>query len=256
MLINYNEYRAMFEVEDRMWWYKTLHDRVVEEIKAYSPEFRTLRVLDAGCGTGGLLTRLASEGIRELEGFDFNEHAVAFSQSRGLPVSRKNIADFDLPAESFDVVVSDDVLYQLEDAELLAALRCIHRVLKPGGIFISNNNAFEVFRGTHDLAVGSKRRFVRADFEHFLSHFTDFSILKSTYWSLLLSPLILGTRLFQRFQLKRGWVRPEEVRSDVALPASPVNALLYGICTLERRLMRRSPFGSSLFLVIQRDKVA
>lgn len=246
----------MFEVEDRMWWYKTLHDRVVQEIKSYSPDYCSLRILDAGCGTGGLLTRLRAEGITALEGFDFNEHAVEFSKSRALPVSRKDITDFHYPPASFDVVVSDDVLYQLDDPELLNALRCIHRALKPGGIFITNNNAFAVFGGIHDIAVGSKRRFVKGDFDRFLAAFPDFRIEKSTYWSLVLSPLILGVRLFQRLQLKWGLVKADEVQSDVSLPSEGVNRFLYRVCSLERRLLKRAPFGSSLFLVIRKSDLS
>ena len=253
MLINYEEYLAMFEVEDRMWWYKTLHDRVIEEVKSFSHDYRHLKILDAGCGTGGLLTRLRAEGIADIQGFDYNEHAVEFSKSRGLAVSRQSITGFDYPPESFDVVVSNDVLYQFHDPELLDALGCISGVLKPGGIFITNNNAFSVFGGTHDIAVGSKRRFVRADFDRFLKKCPGLTIEKATYWSLLLSPLILGVRLFQKLQLKLGRVKAEEVRSDVSLPSEPVNRLLYRLCTLERRLLKRSPFGSSLFLVIRKD---
>jgi len=256
VLINYQEYQAMFEVEDRMWWYKTLHDRVIHEIKAASPAYRDLHILDAGCGTGGLLTRLQAEGMTRLRGFDYNAYAVEFSESRGLPVSRKDITALDYPAESFDVVISNDVLYQFDDPELTDALRGIYRVLKPGGLFITNNNAFRVFGGIHDLAVGSKRRFVKADFDRFLALFPGFRVEKATYWSLLLSPLILGVRLFQKLQLRLGWVRAEEVRSDVSLPSPAINDFLYRVCTLERRLLRRAPFGSSLFLVIRKDDVS
>ena len=154
------------------------------------------------------------------------------------------------------MVVSDDVLYQLDDPELLNALRCIHRALKPGGIFITNNNAFAVFGGIHDIAVGSKRRFVKGDFDRFLAAFPDFRIEKSTYWSLVLSPLILGVRLFQRLQLKWGLVNADEVQSDVSLPSEGVNRFLYRVCSLERRLLKRAPFGSSLFLVIRKSDLS
>ena len=51
------EYRRMAEAEDTMWWYRALHDRLVER----TAQLRLppgARVLDAGCGTGGLLHRL------------------------------------------------------------------------------------------------------------------------------------------------------------------------------------------------------
>ena len=47
------EYALMDDAEDRMWWYRALHARLVEALAgALGP------VLDAGCGTGGLLARL------------------------------------------------------------------------------------------------------------------------------------------------------------------------------------------------------
>lgn len=257
MLISYQEYQAMFEVEDRMWWYRTLHDRVIAEIKSYSAGYKNLRVLDAGCGTGGLLTKLHEAGIGGAEGFDFNEDAVEFARSRNIQVSRQDITCFahSYKPDSFDIVVSDDVLYQFEDKGLKDALDDIYKVLKPGGIFITNNNAFAVFGGIHDIAVGSKRRFVKGDFDRFLKEISGFTIQKYTYWSLFLSPMILGVRLFQKLQLRLGRIRPADIKSDVSMPSETVNTLLYGVCTLERRLLKRSLFGSSLFLVIRKSDV-
>lgn len=257
MLINYQEYQAMFEVEDRMWWYRTLHERVIAEIRLHAADYKKLRVLDAGCGTGGLLTKLQAAGIRNTEGFDFNEDAVEFTRSRNISVSRQDITRFahSYEPEGFDVVISDDVLYQFEDKELISALQDVYAVLKPGGIFITNNNAFAVFGGVHDIAVGSKRRFVRGDFERFLKEVPGLSIQKYTYWSLFLSPVILGVRLFQKLQLKLGRIQPEDIKSDVSMPSEAVNNLLYRICALERRFLKRSFFGSSLFLVIRKSEV-
>jgi SAM-dependent methyltransferase len=254
VLINYQEYQAMFEVEDQMWWYKTLHERVISEIKTYSKDYKKLKILDAGCGTGGLLTKLKNEGIEDIEGFDYNEDAVEFAQSRGIKVTRQDIAGFahNYSAGSFDVIVSDDVLYQFEDKELVSALKDIYTVLKPGGIFITNNNAFAVFGGIHDIAVGSKRRFVKRDFDAFLGGIKGFSIQKYTYWSLFLSPMILGVRLLQKLQLKLGLVKLEEVKSDVSMPSEKVNNILYSVCKTERSLLKKSSFGSSLFMVIRK----
>ena len=47
------EYARMDAVEDHMWWYRALHRRLVAALAG-----RDGCVLDAGCGTGGLLARL------------------------------------------------------------------------------------------------------------------------------------------------------------------------------------------------------
>ncbi len=55
--MNADEYRRMADVEDRMWWYRGLHDVVLAALDRWGP--RPLpSLLDAGCGTGGLLRRL------------------------------------------------------------------------------------------------------------------------------------------------------------------------------------------------------
>src|SRR5690606_35045699 len=47
------EYGLMDAAEDRMWWYRALHARLLRAIEgAEGP------LLDAGCGTGGFLARV------------------------------------------------------------------------------------------------------------------------------------------------------------------------------------------------------
>ena len=50
------EYALMDAVEDRMWWYRALHARLLDALADVRGD-----VLDAGCGTGGLLARLSAE---------------------------------------------------------------------------------------------------------------------------------------------------------------------------------------------------
>ena len=50
------EYARMDAAEDSMWWYRALHRRLVRELAGVHGT-----VLDAGCGTGGLLARLRAE---------------------------------------------------------------------------------------------------------------------------------------------------------------------------------------------------
>ena len=47
------EYELMDAAEDHMWWYRALHQRLIDALAGVQGS-----VLDAGCGTGGLLARL------------------------------------------------------------------------------------------------------------------------------------------------------------------------------------------------------
>jgi SAM-dependent methyltransferase len=50
------EYARMDAVEDHMWWYRALRRRLMDALSGVRG-----KVLDAGCGTGGLLARLRAE---------------------------------------------------------------------------------------------------------------------------------------------------------------------------------------------------
>ncbi len=251
MLKNREEYQAMFETEEQLWWYKVLHRKVLDVLTGNGLP-KDINILDAGCGTGGMLDSLKKSSYLNVRGFDYSEDAVEFSRSRGFDVSRHDILEAGSfqPDVFFDVILCNDVLYQFDDDEIQRILEGLYSRLSPHGLLISNNQAFRIFAGTHDIAVGSKQRFILKDLERLSS--AGFHVSYSTYWSLFLSPLILFVRLLQRIRLKTGLIRPENVKSDVSLPSAFVNNLLYKIATAEGKLLKKSPFGSSLFVVFRK----
>lgn len=253
MIEKTGEFSRMFAVEEQLWWYRHLHDRVIERIQARFGTRKDLALFDAGCGTGGLLNRLRQSGYTAIRGADGSPEGVAFCRERGLPVDFLDLNQLAMYAPdgqtgaTFDVIICNDVFCYFPEPQLLPLLRELARRLRPGGLLISNNNAFSVFRGEHDLAVGSLRRFVRADFDRLASQ-VGLRIQSSTYWSLVLSPLILAVRQWQVLQLRLGWRSADQLTSDVALPHPLINQLLYRLVTTEQKLVASAPFGSSLFL--------
>ncbi|MFD2937283.1 class I SAM-dependent DNA methyltransferase [Spirosoma flavum] len=245
------EYEKMFRLEGQLWWYRSLHERVEMALQQRFGKRRDITILDAGCGTGGLLNFLRQRGYTGLRGLDGSTDAVAFCHERGFPVTfvnLNNLADFE-PDTKYDVIVCNDVFCYFTDTDLLPLLSALSHRLKPDGLLVSNNNAFNLFMGEHDLAVGIIRRFVLADFEQIVPG-RGLHVRSATYWSLALSPLILLIRQWQRLQLKLGWLKAEDAQSDVYLPPSWLNETLYQIVRVEQKLLRRTPFGSSLFMVI------
>lgn len=253
MLLNSEEYQAMFEVEENLWWYKILHKRVLDEVLSYSKN-KDVKILDAGCGTGGLLLQLKKHGFYNVSGFDFNDDAVFFSKNRGHDVQKMDITNLKNKFElnSFDIIISNDVLYQFEDNEIENALNNILSFLKPNGIFITNNNSFNAFRGIHDIAVGSKKRFVLQDFKKYLKNLNQGHIIKSLYWPFLLSPFLLIIRQVQNLKIRLKIIDINIIKSDVEMPSTIINQILYLISSIEMKLLKRAPFGSSLFMVIKK----
>jgi len=247
-----DEYDRMYQAEQQLWWYRILHQKVAGQIGKYFNERREISILDAGCGTGGLLSHLKRQEYTQIEGFDFSTDGVAFSQLRGLQVAQHDLtklADY-CPQKQFDVIICNDVFTYFSDEIIVDILKNVRTRLKPNGVFITNNNAHAAFAGIHDIVVGGQKRFVAADLKR-LAQPAGLQINYTTYWSFFLSPLIMAVRAWQRFELRRGWVDLSQQASDVAVPPTPINQMLYGLVKLEEKLLRRGPFGSSVFMVMQ-----
>ncbi len=252
MIENRLEYQRMYEVEQKLWWYKVLHNKVLTTIKNhFGKDYTQLKILDAACGTGGLLSFLHNNGCKNLTGFDYSQHAVDFSLERNLDVTwgdLKRVEEF-RPEESYDVICCCDALYFLNDHEITHTLSVLKKRLRPNGIIIINIHAFEAFSGTHDLAVGSTRRFVLNDFQFYTKQ-ANLQIVKNTYWPFFLSLPIWAVRQFQKLQIKKGWIKAQEVDSDVKYPGDLINQILQLTMSVEETLIPQGPFGSSLFMVM------
>jgi SAM-dependent methyltransferase len=255
MINNFNEYKLMYQVENQHWWYKVLHEKVLTAIQSKYNQNKEIKILDAGCGTGGLLDFLSKNGYKNIQGFDFSMDAVNFCKQRNLKVQQIDILDFETYFDDFefDVIINNDVYCQFENFEITDILKNFEKKLHSNGVLISNNNAFEVFYGTHDIIVGSKKRFKKIDFQMFTQNL-DLKIEYANYWSLFLSPLILTVRLLHRLKLKLGLVDLKNLKSDIALPSNFVNRFLYKIVKIEEKILKNNLFGSSIFLIFTKQK--
>jgi SAM-dependent methyltransferase len=111
------------------------------------------RVLDAGCGGGGMPLSLA-EHAREVVGIDpfnrFGDAGVRLARERGLTSLHFALADgMALPfdAGTFDLVLSHAVIEHVADAPLY--LRECRRVLAPGGRIYLSTAPYLSFAGAH-----------------------------------------------------------------------------------------------------------
>lgn len=114
---------------------------------------RGLQVLEIGCGMGTDGAQFAKAGAN-YTGIDLTDAAVELARKRFEVSGLKGefrVADaerLDFPDASFDLVYSHGVLHHTPDIE--AAVREIHRVLKPGGRAI----VMLYHRGSYNYRVG------------------------------------------------------------------------------------------------------
>jgi|LauGreStaDraftv2_3_1035109.scaffolds.fasta_scaffold01127_4 SAM-dependent methyltransferase len=250
MIDNRREYEVMAEVETNHWWYRILHSLVLESIERelMSPN---IHVLDAGCGTGGLMHSLKAAGYRQVKGFDLSPIAVDICQKKGLDVqlaSLNDIATIQAPSK-FDVIISNDTLYYLSADQQSAFFKNANTRLNRGGLLLINMPALAAFRGTHDRAVGILHRFNRLEVKELIQS-AGFEALTLRYWPFSLSPAIFVVRAWQRLKYDpASLIKP---LSDLKSHSVLLNTLLYRLIRLEIRLARNTPFGSSLFTVLRR----
>ena len=113
------------------------------------------RVVEFGCGTGWLSLYLAQRGY-EVLGVDISddavEHARAAAATRGLATARFTACDYETFAGQacFDYAIFHDSLHHAESE--LAALRCAHAALVPGGCVITLEPG-----SAHDAAASSRQ---------------------------------------------------------------------------------------------------
>ena len=248
MLDRPEEYQRMRDAEDRLWWYRCLHQLVLKALKEVPKQ---AEILDAGCGTGGLLTALKNTGYECCRGFDRSPHATRFCRERGLAVeegSLQELARFVSPG-SLDALISCDNLYFLSPDEQTDFVSAAASVLRPGGLLLINVPALDAFRGMHDISVGIRQRFSRDMLCRILMH-PSLEIQHIRFWPFLISPLIYAARTRQRRMLK---AHPETpAHSDVSVPNPLLNRALEAIVRAEFRMLPWTPFGSSLFAVARR----
>src|ERR1019366_8974685 len=111
--MNTAEYERMYRLEDSYWWFVGRH-RLVESLMyanygAPGTQSPPLSMLDIGCGTGSMSTRLQKWGA--VASADFSSLALQFSHRRGL----KHLVGADamrLPfaTDRFDTLIAMDML--------------------------------------------------------------------------------------------------------------------------------------------------
>jgi len=251
MFCNRQEYEKMAEVESKHWWYKTLHSMVLKAIE-FNFKDKEISILDAGCGTGGLIKFLKNKGYKNIEGFDVSEVAVSLCKSRGINAFIGDIRHTDIITNNkYDVIISNDTMYFYDQMEIhKKIIISFYKVLKENGVLILNLPALKICSGIHDVAVGGRYRFTKKDIKKIIDK-DSFCIQNALYWPFLVSPIIIIMRTMQRMKLKL-YGDKIEIKSDINLPPKWLNCFLYNLIQFEKLFFLKKLFASSLFFVLKK----
>ena len=113
-------------------------DLITESAAVVTPNAKSM--LDIGCGAGNFSLKLRQR-LPEIEVtlIDLSQPMLDRASERlkvGVTAIQVDIREYDLPAESLDIVLAGAVLHHLRtEAEWISVFRKIHQALRPGGSF-------------------------------------------------------------------------------------------------------------------------
>lgn len=248
-------YRRLHDIEEQHGWARGMRALAAELLGPLIHGQRGARILDAGCGTGGMLAWLQKAGANSASGIDISRDALHFCQDRGQRGLALGSA-LALPYldDTFDVVLSTDVIQHLPDppGDHLALVEA-YRVLRPGGyLYVRTNSSFGIGQPSSRQPT-DYRRYELGDLKA-RTRAAGFGVLRASYANCLPSLLAVGRRLWRGGQVGtqdaglRVLVRPPALRW--------LDHALYAVLRLEAwrvgKLKRDLPFGHSIVILARK----
>ena len=110
------------------------------QLQKLFPDVAGKDVLDLGCGYGWHCKYAVELGARRVLGIDQSEMMISEANRRNaapdIAYRICSLQDYDYPAATYDLVISNLVLHYVED--LGAIYERIHKTLRSGGVFLMN----------------------------------------------------------------------------------------------------------------------
>jgi 2-polyprenyl-3-methyl-5-hydroxy-6-metoxy-1,4-benzoquinol methylase len=241
-------YQAMFEIEDRHWWYAAKQLIVLNLLRRYAPP-RTNgakpKIADLGCGCGAMLNRMGSEF--DAIGVDGSPRAIEFCNKRGVRAELGQLlTGMTLPPGQFDGVLLLDVLEHIEQDR--ASVEEAAGLLRPGGVMICTSPAYQWLWSYWDTLHHHFRRYNKSQFGALFDQ-PNLKIELLSYANMALFPLAMAVRMAQRV------IRPNNEKGDMKIPMAPLNWLFHTVYVNERHVLGRIPLPFGLSVVAVARKV-
>jgi 2-polyprenyl-3-methyl-5-hydroxy-6-metoxy-1,4-benzoquinol methylase len=101
----------------------------------FLPENKDAKIIDLGCGNGGLVYYLKSLGYKNSSGIDISPEQVKVAKNLGInDVECADIVSFlQDKNDTYDVIFARDVIEHFKKEEIIELLRLIFNSLKQGG---------------------------------------------------------------------------------------------------------------------------
>jgi SAM-dependent methyltransferase len=247
-------YHQLAAIEDLHWWFVYRRKLLAQMIDAFGG-VQAQSVLDIGCGTGGNLPFLKAYGANVV-GLDMAEDAIALAREK-FPDGDFRKGDVNdlcclFPAESFDLITDFNMLYHTWVKSDLQSVRDIHRLLRPGGVFISTEPAFNFLWRAHDVIDQGVRRYRLGQLMGMLER-TGYRPVRGTYFNLPAFPAAALLALVDRLGLSPA--RSNEGVSELRPLPRWLNNLVGAVLDIELgaiRIFGSVPLGVSIACIARK----
>jgi len=236
--MNRDEYKFLFDLEGHHWWFVGMRKIVAALLDtAVGPGSR--RILDAGCGTGFTMSWLRRLGDdTKVYGLDLSPDALGYCRHRGEKLLvRGSVRDLPFPAQTFDLILTLEVLDWFSPEQAAQPFAELVRVLKDGGWLLVRLPAFQFLHSAHDEAILTAHRYTAGELTQCLVR-QGLLPVRVTYANTFLFPIAAVWRWLRRSPQK-------QAHSDVRpLPKSIrwLNPILAWILGVEAACLRHLPW--------------
>jgi SAM-dependent methyltransferase len=241
-------YEILDAVPETYWRYVARHQLFLNLWERHREQLSVYRVLDVGCGSGGLLSYLAKRAAVIPIGVDMFLHTLSFCRRRGIDaLGAADARALPFGSDRFDFVIAQDVVEHVPDDSAVLAELC--RVCAPGGLVLILAPAFDSLWSTRDVRLHHHRRYTLNQLSHRVQE-AGFDLVRRTYIDMFLLPL-LWVAIFFAPRTPGGVA---DISADAPGSYGLLNQALLAISRLEAAVVRHVdlPFGVSAVVLARK----
>lgn len=239
--------RQMYEAHDQLeathWWFVARANIIMSLLRRELLDGGKPRILDLGCGTGGMLLHLRTLGPSS--GVDASPEAVAIAREKTGTDVRLGSLPHDVPFDrgTFDIVTVLDVIEHVDDD--IGSLQTTYDMLRPGGLMVCTVPAHQYLWSEHDVLNEHKRRYSRNELRTKIEN-TGYNVRLLSFYNMFFYPPVAALRLMRRNRT--------ENKPQLGIVPGPINAFFTGLFASEKHLLKFAslPIGVSLIAIAQK----
>jgi len=249
-MMNSAEFANIAKAENDFWWYRGMRQIMFGLLDPVAKARRLQRVAEIGAGTGHFALALQERYQWPMYPLDLGWEGLEFGRSLGVQrMVQADMCHLPYRDQSFDALVSMDVVVHLPRGKEDEPMAEFARVLEPGGFLALRVSALDILRSQHSEFAHERQRFTKSRLLALAARH-GFRTLRCTYANALLMPVALF-----KFRVVEPLVGGHA--SSGVEPVAPwLDTLLYSPLAKEAKLLAAGvnlPLGQSLILLAEKS---